>query len=37
VSERVRAACHGAFRFEPLPPLALQGFSEATRAYRLER
>ena len=35
VSEQVRAACHG-FRFEPLPPLALKGFTAPTTAYRLE-
>ena len=37
VSESVRAAENGGFRFEPLPPLTLKGFADPTAAYRLER
>lgn len=36
VSERVRSAARS-FRFAPLPPLTLKGFSEPTIAYRVER
>ncbi len=37
VSESVRAALQGNFRFGRLPPLTLKGFAETTTAYRLER
>ena len=35
VSDRVRAAADG-FRFQPLPPLTLKGFSEPTTAFKVE-
>jgi adenylate cyclase len=37
VSESVRVAQTGDFRFARLPPLSLKGFAEPTTAYRLER
>ena len=37
VSEQVHQAVADGFAFEALPPLTLKGFSEAVRAYRIQR